>query len=288
MPALSPPPLARSRAEIRQARAALSGPVAVVMTMGALHEGHVSLLRLARSHARHVVATVFVNPLQFGPGEDFDAYPRTWEADLDVLAREQVDLVVAPRAADLYPSGSPEVQVRAGALAQRLEGAERPGHFDGVLTVVTVLLHLTRPRVAVFGAKDYQQLVMVRRLVADLALDVEVVAGPTVREPDGLALSSRNRRLTPEQRELARALPRGLAAADEQAAAGAGAAEVRAAVELTLAAAGLVADYCALVDPASLTEVADGHRGAAVLLVAVRVGAVRLLDNRSLTLGPAG
>ncbi len=275
----------RDRAEIRRARAALEGSVAVVMTMGALHEGHVSLLRLARERADHVVATVFVNPLQFGPGEDLASYPRTWEADLSVLTAERVDLVLAPRVEDLYPTGPPEVRVRAGALAERWEGAERPGHFEGVLTVVTVLLHLVRPQVAVFGAKDYQQLVLVRRLVSDLALDVSIVAAPTVREPDGLARSSRNSRLSPSERERALTLSRGLAAAGERAAAGGSAGQVRAAAVDVLAGAGVAVDYCTLADPDTLAEVSEDHRGAAVLLLAARVGSVRLLDNAPLVIG---
>src|SRR4051794_39622561 len=181
------------RADLGVARSALSGRVAVVMTMGALHEGHAALLRAARAEANHVVATIFVNPLQFGPNEDLDKYPRTLAADLEVCRDAGVDVVFAPAPDEVYPDGPPHVRVSGGPLAEILEGASRPGHFDGMLTVVLKLLHLTRPDVAFFGQKDYQQLTLIRGMVRDLDLSVEIVGVPTVREPDGLALSSRNR-----------------------------------------------------------------------------------------------
>src|SRR5947209_11092294 len=193
---MTAPAVARTREELIALRAALPGRVAVVMTMGALHEGHAELMRAARRSADHVVVTVFVNPLQFGAGEDLDRYPRTWEADLQVCAHENVDVVFAPSEQEMYPHGRPTVRVAAGPVADRLEGSSRPGHFDGVLTVVSKLLHLTQPSVAVFGEKDAQQLALIRLMVRDLDLPVRVLSVPTVREPDGLALSSRNRYLT--------------------------------------------------------------------------------------------
>ena len=284
-PATSGPLVVRTRAEVRRARAraALPGRVAVVMTMGALHAGHVALLREARRLADHVVVTVFVNPLQFGPGEDLDTYPRTWQADLAVLTAEGVDVVFAPTVDAVYPAGRPDVTVSAGPLGDVLEGASRPGHMDGVLTVVQLLLHLTRPDVAVFGRKDFQQLALVRRLVHDTAMAVEVVGVPTVREPDGLALSSRNTRLDPGERTAALALGRACAAAAAAAEGGARPSPVLAAAQQVLAHAGGVdVDYCVLVDPDRLEPVDDATvppDGTAVLLVAARVGSTRLIDN---------
>ncbi|WP_344136809.1 pantoate--beta-alanine ligase, partial [Luedemannella flava] len=206
------------RADLAVARTELPGRVAVVMTMGALHEGHAALLRAARAEADHVIATIFVNPLQFGPAEDLDKYPRTLDADLDLCRAAGVDVVFTPGPAEIYPDGPPATRVTGGELATLLEGASRPGHFDGVLTVVLKLLHLTRPDVALFGQKDYQQLALIRQMVRDLDLPVEIVGVPTVREGDGLALSSRNRYLSADQRvaalALSAALRAGVAAAD--------------------------------------------------------------------------
>ncbi|MER5489760.1 pantoate--beta-alanine ligase [Streptomyces sp. NPDC002490] len=186
---------------------------AVVMTMGALHEGHATLVRAARERVGaggEVVVTVFVNPLQFGAGEDLDRYPRTLDADVELAAAAGADTVFAPGADEVYPGGEPQVRVTAGPMGDRLEGATRPGHFDGMLTVVAKLLHLTRPDLAFFGQKDAQQLALVRRMARDLDFGVEVVAVPTVREPDGLALSSRNRYLSAVERRTALALSRAL------------------------------------------------------------------------------
>ncbi|NJP53944.1 pantoate--beta-alanine ligase [Streptomyces sp. SBST2-5] len=194
-------------------RHAVPGRTAVVMTMGALHEGHATLIRAAREHVGRegfVTVTVFVNPLQFGEGEDLDRYPRTLDADLKTAEQAGADIVFAPSAEEMYPGGRPEVTLRAGAMGERLEGAARPGHFDGMLTVVAKLLHLTRPDVAFFGQKDAQQLALIRRMVRDLNFGVEIVAVPTVREEDGLALSSRNRYLSPQERRTALALSRAL------------------------------------------------------------------------------
>lgn len=192
-----------------QGRHAVPGRTAVVMTMGALHEGHATLVRAARRHVGaqgFVIVTVFVNPLQFGRGEDLDRYPRTLDADLKVAEQAGADAVFAPSADEVYPGGEPQVRISAGPMGERLEGAFRPGHFDGVLTVVGKLLHLTRPEVALFGQKDAQQLALIRRMVRDLNFGVEIVGVPTVREDDGLALSSRNRYLSPDERRTALAL----------------------------------------------------------------------------------
>ena len=201
-----------TRAELAEARAALKGTVGVVMTMGALHAGHETLLRAAREQADHVLVTIFVNPLQFGPNEDFDRYPRTLDADLEVCRRAGADLVFAPSVADMYPDGQPRVRLDPGPLGEELEGASRPGFFHGVLTVVLKLLQLTRPDLAFFGEKDYQQLTLVRRMARDLDVPVEVVGVPTVREPDGLALSSRNRYLREPERAAALSLSAALRA----------------------------------------------------------------------------
>ena len=198
--------------------------VGFVPTMGALHEGHASLMRVAREQVGTgpVVVSIFVNPLQFGEGEDLDRYPRTLDEDLKICEREGVDVVFAPAVDEVYPGGAPQVMVDPGPLADVLEGRIRPGHFRGVLTVVAKLFGLVRPDVAVFGQKDYQQLVLIRRMVADLCLPVEVVGGETEREQDGLALSSRNRYLDTEQRFNATALSRTLLAARAAAALGPG------------------------------------------------------------------
>ncbi|MGC5000664.1 pantoate--beta-alanine ligase [Streptomyces sp. DT195] len=189
------------------------GRRAVVMTMGALHEGHATLIRAAREIAGadgEVVVTVFVNPLQFGAGEDLDRYPRTLDADIALAGRAGADAVFAPAVDEVYPGGEPQVRITAGPMGGRLEGATRPGHFDGMLTVVAKLLHLTRPDVALFGQKDAQQLALIRRMVRDLNFGMDIVGVPTVREEDGLALSSRNRYLAPEERATALTLSRAL------------------------------------------------------------------------------
>ncbi|MEU6817431.1 pantoate--beta-alanine ligase [Streptomyces sp. NPDC046860] len=189
------------------------GRRAVVMTMGALHEGHATLIRAAREIAGadgEVVVTVFVNPLQFGAGEDLDRYPRTLDSDIALAGRAGADAVFAPAVDEVYPGGEPQVRITAGPMGGRLEGATRPGHFDGMLTVVAKLLHLTRPDVALFGQKDAQQLALIRRMVRDLNFGVDIVGVPTVREEDGLALSSRNRYLGPGERSTALALSRAL------------------------------------------------------------------------------
>jgi pantoate--beta-alanine ligase len=270
---------ARTRAELTAATSRLPAPRGVVMTMGALHEGHAELLRVARSQCASVVATLFVNPLQFGVHEDLDRYPRTFDADLALCLDERVDVLFAPGEAEMYPNGRPETTVDPGPLGEQLEGASRPGHFAGVLTVVLKLLHLTHPDRAYFGEKDYQQLTLIRAMVRDLDLDVEIVAVPTVREADGLALSSRNRYLSPAERHDALALSRAL---QEGAAAGPyGREAVLAAAQARVAGIGL--DYLELRDP-DLGPAPDS--GPARLLVAARVGPTRLIDNAGVTLGP--
>ena len=282
--------LARTRSELadllRSARAA-NQEVGFVPTMGALHEGHASLMRLARERVADgpVVASVFVNPLQFGPAEDLDRYPRTLDADLELCAAEGVDVVFAPEVEEVYPGGEPQIMVRPGPLAKVLEGKVRPGHFRGVLTVVAKLFGLVRPDVAVFGQKDYQQLVLVRRMVLDLNMGVDVVGAETVREPDGLALSSRNRFLDTEQRLQAAALYQVLHAAQVAARDGAAAALTAARTELR-AHDGIDIDYLVITDP-DLGELpaAVPPGTAARALVAARVGSTRLIDNVPLVIG---
>jgi pantoate--beta-alanine ligase len=279
--ALSHPVVAETGAELARLRAALPGPVALVPTMGALHEGHRTLVRAAKERAGTVVVSVFVNPTQFGPGEDFDRYPRTWDADLAALAEEGADLVFHPPVEEVYPPGALGVTVHPGPLGDVLEGAVRPGHFAGVLTVVAKLFGLVRPDIALFGEKDYQQLTLIRAMARELALGVEVVGVPTVREDDGLALSSRNRYLSPEQRATAVTLSRALHAGADAGAQGPDA--VLAAARAVLATEpDLVQDYLELTD-VDLGPVPTA--GPARLLVAARAGTTRLLDNAPITLG---
>jgi pantoate--beta-alanine ligase len=278
------PLLANSREELRGAlREAGDGPVGFVPTMGALHRGHASLLARARQEVgpdAPVVASIFVNPLQFAPGEDLDRYPRTFDADLEVCAEQGVDIVFAPSVDEVYPGGDPQVTVDPGPLARVLEGSSRPTHFHGVLTVVAKLFGLVRPDVAVFGEKDYQQLTLIRRMVDDLCMAVEVVGAETVREPDGLALSSRNRYLDEDQHWRAVALSRTLFAARAAAKYGAGPAIGAARHELRHA-RGVDLEYLELRAP-DLGPAPD--IGPARLLIAARVGATRLIDNVALEL----
>jgi pantoate--beta-alanine ligase len=288
------PVLTRTRAELTAARAGLGGPVVLVPTMGALHGGHRALLRSARELAGatgSIVVSIFVNPLQFGPGEDLDRYPRTLDADMAVCAEEGAAMIFAPGPAEIYPV-APAVTIDPGPVGDILEGEFRPGFFRGVLTVVIKLMGLVRPDIAVFGEKDRQQLALVRRMVADLDTGVEIAAVPTVREPDGLAMSSRNRYLSTAERTTALSLSRALRAAAAQAPAGAARALAAARLVLDEAAGAdppLRVDYLALADPASFAPLGEGHAGAAVLAIAARVGSTRLIDNIGLTLpGAAG
>ena len=270
-------------ADVLAATRTAGGRVVLVPTMGALHDGHAALIRTARELAPEdlVVVSIFVNPMQFGPGEDLDVYPRTFEKDLDVCTAEGADLVFAPSVPEVYPAGEPQVMIEPGPLATILEGRTRPTHFRGVLTVVAKLFGLVRPDLAVFGQKDYQQLVLVRRMVEDLCMGIEVVGAETVREPSGLALSSRNRYLDAEQRLQALALSRALGAAAE--AARYGADHALAAAHAVLGQTdGLELDYLALTAP----DLGDPPAsGAARMLVAARVGTTRLIDNTALVLG---
>jgi len=253
---------------------------AFVPTMGALHAGHASLLDEARGRGDRLVASIFVNPMQFAAGEDLSRYPRTLDADLGLCAQHGVDVVFAPAVDVVYPRGLPQVRVDPGPLADVLEGGSRPGHFHGVLTVVAKLFGLVRPTVAVFGEKDYQQLVLVRRMVTDLCMPIEVLGAPTVRESDGLAMSSRNRYLSTEERRAAVVLSEALH--DGAAAGPSGRDGVLAAASRALTREPLVSlDYLALRD-VNLTE--PPRVGEARLLVAARVGATRLIDNVAVTL----
>jgi pantoate--beta-alanine ligase len=275
--------VARRRAELADTLGTAETETAVVMTMGALHDGHLALIRAARQRVGAegvVTVTIFVNPLQFGAGEDLDHYPRTLDTDLDICAAEGVDVVFAPEQDEMYPPDRPLVRIDPGKLAAELEGTARPSHFAGVLTVVAKLLNLTVPTYAFFGEKDYQQLVLIRRMVRDLEMPFEIVAVATVREPDGLALSSRNRYLTPAERSSALALSRALTAG--VAAAPNGMASVLAAGRTVLETAHDVrVDYFVLRDPELRRAPMSGE---ARLLIAGRVGATRLIDNMAVTL----
>jgi pantoate--beta-alanine ligase len=257
-------------------------PLGLVPTMGALHEGHLSLIRRARQDCPTVAISIFVNPAQFGPHEDFDRYPRPIERDLALAEEAGVDLVFHPSVEVMYPPGF-ATYVEVGPPALRWEGERRPGHFRGVATVVTKLFTITTPQRAYFGEKDYQQLQVVRRLVADLNLPVEIIGCPIVREPDGLALSSRNVYLTPTERPHATALWRALEAGRRLAAAGErDAGRLQAAMEAVLAATpGVRIDYVAVVDAATLEPVARLERPTRALIAAY-LGSVRLIDNAPL------
>lgn len=258
--------------------------IGFVPTMGALHDGHTALIEAARDRADAVVVSIFVNPLQFDQRADFDAYPRPVDDDVDRCSALGVDAVYAPTGAVMYPPGF-DTRVVPGRLAERLEGSARPGHFDGVVTVVTKLLAAVRPELAVFGEKDFQQLALVRRLVADLDLGVRILSVPTVREPDGLALSSRNRRLDERQRDVARCVPRALAAVAQAVRDGATRADHAVAAGRAVLDAEPAAspEYLELVDAATfapITDLGDAPQAGHVRVVAaVRIGDVRLIDN---------
>lgn len=288
---MSRPVVVRSRAELH---AAMHGTVALVPTMGALHDGHVQLIKHARPLAETTVVSIFVNPTQFGPSEDFAAYPRTFDADLDRCAEADVDVVFAPTVEEMYPDGlDAAITVDPGPLGQVLEGAQRPTHFRGVLTVVAKLFGLVRPDVAVFGEKDYQQLALIRLMARELCFGVEVIGCPTVRENDGLAMSSRNVYLDAGQRMTAAGISEALRAGAAAAAEGPDA--VLAAARAVLQKHRIVPDYLVLTDadlgdldaadqPSADQHGADQHGLDARLLVAARIGRPRLLDNIALTL----
>jgi pantoate--beta-alanine ligase len=272
---------AASKGEVRAWAAAARAAgerTALVPTMGFLHEGHLSLLRLARESADRVALSIFVNPLQFGPTEDLDRYPRDLKRDLELARDAGADLAFTPSVAEMYPGGEPWVAVLPERGADVLDGASRPGHFRGVLTVVAKLFGIFTPNVAVFGQKDYQQLTLIRRMVADLDLAVRVLAGPIARDPDGLAMSSRNTYLTPDQRRDALALRAALKRAEAAFAAGERDADAYRALLRQADGDGLTLEYAEVVDPASLAPVLEVAAGT-VAALAGRVGNTRLIDN---------
>jgi pantoate--beta-alanine ligase len=271
--------VADMRQAVDAARAA-GERVALVPTMGALHEGHLSLVRAAREHAGHVIVSIFVNPTQFAPTEDFDAYPRDSEADLKLLAGLGVEGVFMPPATEIYPPGF-ATAVSVGGPAEGLESATRPHFFGGVATVVTKLLLAALPDVAIFGEKDYQQLCVIRRFVRDLHIPVTILGGPTVREEDGLAMSSRNRYLGTEARRTASLIPQVLNEAIERIDAGEAASAVLAEGTARLTQGGFAVDYLELRDAETLAPV-DAQSARARVLVAAKLGQTRLIDNMSL------
>jgi pantoate--beta-alanine ligase len=283
--------IATTRDVLRNAVAALrqegvgqsAGRIALVPTMGALHEGHLTLVRRAREMADHVVASIFVNPKQFGPNEDLDAYPRQLAEDAAMLAAEGCALLWAPTAAEMYPSGF-VTNISVTGVSEGLCGAARPGHFDGVATVVCKLFNQVQPDVALFGEKDFQQLAVIRAMARDLDLvrpHVDAIIGvPTVREADGLAMSSRNRYLSAEQRAAAASLPRAMRAAIAEIESGAPVAGALAALQAQVIGAGFSSvDYAALADSTNLAALAALGDAPARLLVAARIGGTRLIDN---------
>jgi len=266
--------------KVTKALRSVGRTVALVPTMGALHSGHLELVKQAKLTGAVVVVSIFVNPLQFGPGEDLDAYPRTLDADLELLRDAGVELVFAPTATAMYPNG-PRTTIHPGPLGSELEGASRPGHFAGMLTVVAKLLQIVAPNSAYFGEKDYQQLALIRQMVTDLNFDVRIVGVPTVREADGLALSSRNRYLSEQEREIATTLSAALVAG-AHAAAGGPDAILAAARDVLASAPEIEVDYLEVrgADLGPAPERGDGR-----LLVAARLGTTRLIDNVGVAVG---
>ena len=274
--------IAETVAEMRRMRRHLDGTVGFVPTMGYLHEGHLSLVRMARQANDFVVASIFVNPTQFGPSEDFERYPRDAEGDLRLLREADVDVVFFPTAAEMYPPGY-LTYVNVEDVTERLEGACRPGHFRGVATVVAKLFNIVQPDRAYFGQKDAQQVVVIQKMAEDLNMPVEIVVGETVREPDGLAMSSRNVYLSPDERARALALSRSLRRARDLYAAGErNAARIRRDLTTMIAAVpGAAIDYVSVADPRSLREL-DRIEDRALVSLAVRFGKTRLIDNVTL------
>jgi len=271
--------IVRTRAELREALASAERPVGLVPTMGWLHEGHRALIHRARSENATTVVSIFVNPRQFGDPADLEKYPRSEARDVALCTEEGVDLIFAPSVEEVYPPGF-ETTVKAGDVAVRLEGAARPGHFDGVATVVAILFDLVGAEHAYFGQKDAQQLLVIRRMALDLALPTEVIACPTVREPDGLAMSSRNVHLSPDERAAAPVIHRALAAARAKLARGERSAEaLRGEMRRVLAEEPLAdPEYVSVADGTTLREL-DTVDGPALLSMAVRFGSTRLIDN---------
>jgi pantoate--beta-alanine ligase len=270
--------IVRSSEELALYRAALEGKLALVPTMGALHAGHMALIDEAKRRADEVAASVFVNPTQFGAGEDFGRYPRREAEDVRMLEDKGCDFLWAPSVSDVYPDGF-ATKVSVAGISERWEGEARPGHFDGVATVVAKLLLSVRPHVALFGEKDFQQLAVIRRMVSDLDIAVEIVAVPTVREADGLALSSRNAYLSPEERKRAAALPNALKNARDAVAAGSAVSIALQEAKQALVDAGFLRiDYVALVDAETLEPI-DEPLGQMRLIAAAVIGNTRLIDN---------
>jgi pantoate--beta-alanine ligase len=268
-------------AEMRRLRSQMTGGVGLVPTMGYLHEGHLSLVRCARADNEHLVVSIFVNPTQFGPQEDYQCYPRDPERDLRLLKQEGTDVVFMPGVEEMYPQGF-DAWVEVGqSLTARLEGAFRPGHLRGVTTVVAKLFNVVQPLRAYFGQKDGQQLAVIRRMVADLNMEVEIVGVPTVREPDGLAMSSRNAYLSPEERRAATVLWRSLCRARELFDGGERRAEaIRGGMGAVLASEPLASvEYVSVADAETLAELETIQDRAAMVSLAVRIGGTRLIDN---------
>jgi pantoate--beta-alanine ligase len=252
--------------------------IALVPTMGALHQGHLELVKVARRHADFVVATIFVNPLQFNPAEDLDSYPRDEATDLNLLAATGADLVFTPAVTEMYPQGF-STEVKVGGLTRHLDGPARPGHFEGVATVVAKLFNQVQPEIACFGEKDFQQLQVIRRMTRDLDLPIDIVGVPTVRDADGLAMSSRNRYLTEGERAIAARLPQVLGEAVQQLASGAPAAPILEHARNALTSAGFNAiDYVELCDTETLQPLQSASTGSR-LFAAAHVGRTRLIDN---------
>ncbi len=266
-------------AELRQARKMLTGVVGLVPTMGALHGGHLSLISRAKEECDHVAASIFVNPMQFGPGEDFESYPRDIDRDLGLLEEARVDLVWAPDTESIYPAGF-QTWVSVEGVSAPLEGKARPGHFRGVATIVAKLFNVTQPERAYFGQKDAQQVAVIKRMAADLGFPVTIVVCPTVRERDGLAMSSRNQHLNPEERRAAAVLYRALTAGKSRFDEGdRGADEIRDTVKRVILTEPLVrAEYVSAADPATLEELAE-IKDRALLSLAAKIGRTRLIDN---------
>ena len=271
-------------------RAKISGKkVAFVPTMGAIHEGHLSLIAIAKQNSDLVVASVFVNPLQFTSSEDFELYPRNEDSDAKALAKAGVEVLFLPTVDEIYPGGNYAITQKAGGVGDQYEGAARPGHFDGMLTVVSRLFDIVQPDVAVFGAKDAQQLFLIRQMVAmqnplGIRDPIEIIDAPTIRDAKGLALSSRNRRLSKSQLQSALTLPRALAEATLAASRGGGASSAYfSASSAFTASSEAKLDYLALVNPTTFQVIEEGFTGQALMIVAATVGDVRLIDNRLIT-----